>query len=313
MAGQRPARSDVRLGVRIFAVASLLALAIVVFRLAIPESPAPTPVVATIGALTGIAAPSPAVARAPATPTPAVLALAATPAASYGRRRPIVCLDPGHGGADLGNVRLDNNLIALREKDLTLATALALASRLRSDGFDVVLTRTTDAEVNPDNRDVNGDGTVAPSGGDAQTDQLDDLQARVNFCNAAHADLLLSIHYNGAANHALAGYEVWYNDHRTFSDRNLAFANMLHDALGAAYAGVGYQANDRGIGADDLAVLGPARPGKLVPSAMPGALVEGLFLSNDQDAQFIMSEHGLATIVGADEAAIKAYFAKYPV
>src|SRR5690349_8856440 len=261
MAARRPDRNQARIGVRILAAASLLALAVVLFRLAIPESPAPVPVASTVNPPTIAPPPSPSLARIPATPLPA-----ASPQLARSGRRPIVCLDPGHGGADLGNVRVENGQIALREKDLTLATALALASRLRSDGFDVVLTRTTDAEVNPDNRDVNGDGTVAPSGGEAQTDQLDDLQARVDICNAAHADLLLSIHYNGAANRALAGYEVWYNDKRTFSDRSQAFASIIHDALGAAYAGVGYQANDRGIGTDDLAVLGPARPGKLVPS-----------------------------------------------
>ena len=31
---------------------------------------------------------------------------------------------------------------------------------------------------------------------------------------------------------------------------------------------------------EDHAVTGPERPGKLVPSEMPGAVIEGLFLSN---------------------------------
>ncbi|HEU5432503.1 MAG TPA: N-acetylmuramoyl-L-alanine amidase [Thermomicrobiales bacterium] len=227
--------------------------------------------------------------------------------------RPLVCLDPGHGGSDLGNVRVVDDKIVLQEKDLTLQVAQALADRLRADNMNVLLTRTTDSEVNPTNSDVNGDGTVAPTDGDAQTDQLDDLQARVNICNAANANLLVSIHFNSAVNVHLAGYEVWYNDKRPFSDRSKTFATFAHDELGKAFAAAGYEANDRGIGVDDLAVLAPARPGKLVPSNMPGAIVEGLFLSNDGDATFIESGRASDAIVTAYERAIQRYFAEYPV
>jgi N-acetylmuramoyl-L-alanine amidase len=272
------------------------------------RAPAPTP--------TPIPAPTaaPTATSAPPTPTPAptTAAPAATPQIAAGGR-PIVCLDPGHGGSDLGNVRLAGSKIELEEKDLTLQVGQALADRLRADNMNVVLTRSSDTEVNPNDSDVNGDGTVAPTDGEAQTDQLDDLQARVNVCNAANANLLVSIHFNSAENVHLAGYEVWYNDKRPFSDRSKTFATFAHDELGKAFAAAGYEANDRGIGVDDLAVLGPARPGKLVPSNMPGAVVEGLFLSNDGDAAFIESGRATDAIVTAYERAIQRYFAAYPV
>ncbi len=110
-------------------------------------------------------------------------------------------------------------------------TRCLLAERLREKGFEVVLTRETDTEVNPSNEDVNGDGTVAPEGGPARTEQIDDLQARVNICNLAAADLLVSVHYNGAENKFLSGYEVWFNDEREFSGRSEAFATFMHEAL----------------------------------------------------------------------------------
>ena len=50
----------------------------------------------------------------------------------------------------------------------------------------------------------------------------------------------------------------------------------MHDALKKGFADAGYDAVDRGIGIEDHAVTGPERPGKLVPSEMPGAVVEGL-------------------------------------
>jgi N-acetylmuramoyl-L-alanine amidase len=309
MLERRGPDDGVALGALILAAATLLALLIVGLRLAAGgrmPAPTPTPIPApTVAPTATVLPPTP-------TPMPAVATPAATPQIAAGNH-PIVCLDPGHGGSDLGNVRVVEDKIVLQEKDLTLQVAKELADRLRSDNMNVVLTRTSDAEVNPNNSDVNGDGTVAPTDGDAQTDQLDDLQARVNFCNAANANLLVSIHFNSAENVHLAGYEVWYNDKRTFSDRSKTFATFAHDELGKAFAAAGYEANDRGIGSDDLAVLGPARPGKLVPSNMPGAVVEGLFLSNDGDAAFIQSGRAVDAIVTAYERAIQRYFAEYPV
>ncbi len=55
-------------------------------------------------------------------------------------------------------------------------------------------------------------------------------------------------------------------------------------------------------------MTGPERPGKLTPSEMPGAVVEGLFLSNEEDAAFIQSDIAAETIIGAYEEAINAYY-----
>lgn len=219
----------------------------------------------------------------------------------------VVCIDPGHGGADLGNVRVENGEITLREKDFTLQHSLALGKRLEQMGYQVVYTRTADAEANPNNLDANGDGIVAEEGGEARSDQLDDLQARVLICNQGRADALVSVHYNGAENEFLEGYEVWYNDEREFSDRSARLATLAHEELGKAFAVAGYEANDRGIGTEAHALTGPARPGKLVPSEMPGVVVEGLFLSNEEDAAFIQTPQAEEAIVTAYATAIDRF------
>jgi N-acetylmuramoyl-L-alanine amidase len=283
-------------------------------RLAAPP-PTATPVPTTTPLPTPTATPLPPTLTprpVPPTPTPAPVPVAGVDELYAQDGRNIVCIDPGHGGADLGNVRVENGRIALQEKDIVLEHSLMLAERLREKGYEVVLTRETDTEVNPSNEDVNGDGEVAPEGGPARTDQLDDLQARVNICNLAAADLLVSVHYNGAENEFLAGYEVWFNDERGFSGRSQAFATFMHEALTEAYANAGYDAVDRGIGIEDHVVTGPERPGELVPSEMPGAVIEGLFLSNEEDAAFIESEIADETLVGAYEQAITRYFSVYP-
>jgi len=310
-----------RRGALIFGASVLVAAIIVAARLLLggdsgPERGQPVPALPTAVFLTPTAAvptvppATPLPTPVPATPTPPPQA-AAEPVATANEEGDlagrVVCLDPGHGGADLGNVRVENNEIVIQEKDLTLAHALEISRRLEARGATVIFTRTTDSEVNPDNQDVNGDGVVASEDGEANSDQLDDLQARVNVCNGAGAELLVSIHYNGAENEFLQGYEVWYNDDRPFSDLNARFAAIMHEELGRAYAEAGYDAFDKGIGIQDFAVLGPERPGKLVPSSMPGAVIEGLFLTNEEDAAFIQSPVATETLVGAYERAIVRY------
>jgi N-acetylmuramoyl-L-alanine amidase len=279
--------------------AVVFAMIVTGLRLGPLADPVPTP--------PPTATPVPTVTAVPS-PTPASPPQSAAPSPVPGVAGRVVCIDPGHGGADLGNVRIENGQIALREKDFTLEHALMLADRLRSHGMEVVMTRTTDTEVNPDNLDVNGDGTVAAEGGEARSNQLDDLQARIHICNQAGADILVSVHYNGAENEFLQGYEVWYNGDRPFSENSAVLARAMHRQLAIQYAAAGYEAFDKGIGLEEHAMTGPARPGKLVPSEMPGIIVEGLFLSNDEDAAFIVTDAAAPALVTAYELAILDYF-----
>jgi N-acetylmuramoyl-L-alanine amidase len=312
-------QEDVARGAMILLISLGIAALIVGVRLGSERFAAPPPTATPVPTATPLPTPSatplpptPTPRPQPPTPTPAAVAVAGVDELYARDGRNIVCIDPGHGGEDLGNVRLENGRITLQEKDFTLEHSQLLADRLREKGFEVVLTRETDAEVNPSNEDVNGDGTVAPEGGPARTEQIDDLQARVNICNLAAADLLVSVHYNGAENTFLSGYEVWFNDEREFSGRSEAFATFMHEALEKGFVSAGYDAVDRGIGIEDHVVTGPERPGELVPSEMPGAVVEGLFLSNDKDAAFIQSDRADEALVGAYEEAITRYFSVYP-
>jgi len=312
-------QEDVARGAMILLISLGIAALIVGVRLGSERFAAPLPTATPVPTATPLPTPTatplpptPTPRPQPPTPTPAAVAVAGVDELYARDGRNIVCIDPGHGGEDLGNVRLENGRITLQEKDFTLEHSQLLADRLREKGFEVVLTRETDTEVNPSNEDVNGDGTVAPEGGPARTEQIDDLQARVNICNLAAADLLVSVHYNGAENTFLSGYEVWFNDEREFSGRSEAFATFMHEALEKGFVSAGYDAVDRGIGIEDHVVTGPERPGELVPSEMPGAVVEGLFLSNDKDAAFIQSDRADEALVGAYEEAITRYFSVYP-
>jgi N-acetylmuramoyl-L-alanine amidase len=63
--------------------------------------------------------------------------------------KPVIVLDPGHGGVDPGAVTADGKT----EKELVLAYALALRDALNATGqFDIVMTRDSDVAVSLNNR-----------------------------------------------------------------------------------------------------------------------------------------------------------------
>jgi N-acetylmuramoyl-L-alanine amidase len=89
-----------------------------------------------------------------------------TPAPQRDGRVSIV-IDPGHGGpTDLGGVGIGG----LREKDIVLPMSLEVAKILEQNGIQVIMTRTTDRDL--------------------------DLPPRTELANRVNADLFVSIHAN---------------------------------------------------------------------------------------------------------------------
>src|SRR5262249_26208242 len=120
--------------------------------------------------------PSTAVPPPPAAPQPAPQPSASpTPAPApqqqpFNNGKPTVFVDPGHGAKEIGaSAKFDDGSTIL-EKDLNLRVASRLADLLKAAGFNVVQSRTADAQVNA-TRDLTGDGKIALA---------DDLQARVD-------------------------------------------------------------------------------------------------------------------------------------
>jgi N-acetylmuramoyl-L-alanine amidase len=76
-----------------------------------------------------------------------VLGLGTDPRGVAGQERPIIMLDPGHGGAQAGVV-----VGQMVEKDLVLRLAFITAAEFVREGYDVRLTRTGDYAVANDDR-----------------------------------------------------------------------------------------------------------------------------------------------------------------
>lgn len=274
-----------------------------------------------------------------ATPTPELIQTPTPPSNQTGIAMPtqsltnaehIVCIDAGHGGWDPGYTREANSRApAIQESDINLAMAWMLKERLEQEGIGVVLTRPSGLAVNVFNEDINGDGQTLQ---DSETaGDRDELQARINICNEAGADLLISLHLNGFDDGTARGYEVLYTraPFRPFGDRSADFANFVYREINAAYGDAGFDTQPRGAIADDeldavlhdggverhLIMLGPAIQNAdytIEPSQMPGIVVEPVFISNDDDAAFIARTENQQLLVDAYTRGILQYFEKYP-
>ncbi|WP_138207526.1 N-acetylmuramoyl-L-alanine amidase [Haloimpatiens lingqiaonensis] len=129
-----------------------------------------------------------------------------------------ICIDPGHGGYDSGAV----GPTGLKEKDVTLAVALKLGKILSDKGIDVVYTRTSDKVY-------------------WQSNESEDLKARVNIARESGADYFVSIHCN-AFNSAAKGIETYFslNNNQNGESKKLAEAiqKCLVNEIGLSNRGV---------------------------------------------------------------------------
>jgi N-acetylmuramoyl-L-alanine amidase len=244
----------------------------------------------------------------------------------------VVCIDPGHGGWDFGRQRQDPDYGPpfLNESEINLGMALMLRDELEARGVTAVLTRETGTAVNIFSEDINEDGrTLLDS---RQDGDRDELQARINICNEAEADILVSMHLNGFDSDDARGYEVLYTPAptREFGEQNLDLATFIYREIGAAYNRTGFETESRGVKSDEddldaemhefgsernLVLTGPAVNNPdytIVPSNMPGAIVEPVFITNQDDVDFIVLPENQLLLAEAYAEGIMTYFDKYP-
>lgn len=230
-----------------------------------------------------------------------------------------VFLDPGHGGPDSG-VLASAAGVPASEARLTLAIARRASALLRRAGFRVVLSRTGDSMAALLRRgDVRGRLLTAAA-------VRRDVIARTTCANAASADVLVAVHLNSFADPAVHGAETFYNPNRPFSGRSRALATLLQRATVRSLVRAGWDTSDRGVSTDEAAggtaltaeaaaygqllELGPADPPWFrYPSAMPGAVVEPLFLTNPDEARRVLTPAGQGAVASGIVRGLAAYFA----
>jgi N-acetylmuramoyl-L-alanine amidase len=158
------------------------------------------------------------------------------------RGRFLVVLDPGHGGPDPGAVGIGG----LRETDVVLDVSLQVARLLQARGVQVLMTRTSEVDV--------------------------DLPPRVAMANSARATAFVSIHANALsmARPDVNGVETFFFDGAGNASRSLAAA--LQGRMMAVSPGT----PNRGVK--------PGRFFVIRRAAMPAALLEMGFVTGAVDA-----------------------------
>jgi N-acetylmuramoyl-L-alanine amidase len=219
-------------------------------------------------------------------------------------------VDAGHGGREVGTSHSYPDGYVLQEKALNLRVASRLRDLLQEAGYEVTMTRTTDAQVNVDNRDLTGDG---------KADTSDDLQARVDVANKARSDIFVSVHFNGTADPNTKGTYIFWDPDRTFSDRNRALAETVQAAMVKSLKDAGYTTVDRGARTDTSVLAGGhyylLSPNTAIvprPSEMPAIIGEPLFLTNTDDASAARNDRIVEAVARGYLEGIKAYFTRYP-
>ena len=183
--------------------------------------------------------------------------------------KPVVVIDPGHGGRSKVGGSSPNNAVGpngLLEKDLTLDIAQRVKP-LIAGVADVSLTRERDVNIG--------------------------LTDRAKAARDAHAALFLSVHLNGWNDASVDGTETWVA--RSANQRSRDFAAKLLAKLTKTT-----QVTSRGVKQSDFGVLLPDRhdPGTAA------CLAEIAFLTNPAQAKHLTDDHYKQQIAEALAAAI---------
>lgn len=187
----------------------------------------------------------------------------------------IICIDPGHGGTDVGAIGHIGGK-DVYEKNITLSIALPLRDMLTSAGAKVVMTRDTD-------KDVYGPWADADP----------ELQARCDIANEAHADAFVSIHIDSFSNSSVDGTTAYYN---AKSSKDLLLAQMMHQVTMNSLS-----IPDRGVKSNDFYVN--------VYTTMPSVLMEMGFITNDHRVKMLTSSWGPRGIAQSLFNGLVNYFA----
>lgn len=224
--------------------------------------------------------------------------------------RPLVVIDPGHGGKDPGAI---SPIANKREKDVTLQVGIAIRDALAASGrVRVAMTR--------------------------EDDRFLVLRDRYEIARRMKADLFISIHADAAPHNDGARGATIYTLSEVASDREAALlaarenqADRLGDAPLSEDAGVNRilidlaQRESMNISAVFAAVLRregsayfPFRPDfhrfaslvVLKAPDVPSILFETGYLTNAVDLSYIESREGQRRIASGMKSAIEAHFAR---
>lgn len=171
--------------------------------------------------------------------------------------RPVVVIDPGHGGNDPGKVGIDGSL----EKNINLQIAGRLKRYLEQADVDVIMTREEDIGLYKE---------------EDHGKKMADMRNRCEKINESGADLVVSIHQNSYHEEAISGGQVFYY-------KDSAKGKRLAEILQKRFSYVLGAGNRRLAKANGNYYL-------LLHVKSPIVIVECGFLSNRSEAAMLQDE-----------------------
>ena len=166
-------------------------------------------------------------------------------------KKPVLLIDPGHGGYDPGTS--GNGLV---EKNLTLEFGKALQELATGRGYEARMTRTKDVRLG--------------------TTEAEDIDSRAAL-GTSDVDLMVSLHFNGFSNPTAAGLETWKD--------GTATGRQAAEAIQASCLAAFPLTHDRGV--KDGLTRYDGYPLGIMVNHCPTVLVELGFLTNWNDADVI--------------------------
>lgn len=194
-----------------------------------------------------------------------------------------IAIDPGHGGHDPGAIGYH---VGLKEKDVTLVTALALQRLLEQAGAEVFMTRSSDTLV---------EASVQPG-----QHIRPDLWKRRNIVNDWSPDFFISLHNNSWRDRLAGGFETYYNNLSLNSPNGKRAARMIQDRLVAEF-----NRRDRGIKYKE------SSDAVLQIDDFPSVLAEMLFISNKTEEKILAEPDFAQRAAQAVFMGINDYFSSF--
>lgn len=188
---------------------------------------------------------------------------------SSGASAPVIVIDPGHGGLDLG---ARSKKPYCEEKRIALMTAQLAKKYLDRLGYRVILTRSQDVFL--------------------------PLSRRTRLANPSRAALFVSLHYNSCSNASAHGIEVFYCDSKREGARTKSSKKLADLILGDLIKRT--KAKSRGVKKGNFYVIRESK--------VPAVLVEGGFISNPNERSKLRQRDYLDKIARAVADGVDQYF-----
>ncbi|MDE6169326.1 MAG: N-acetylmuramoyl-L-alanine amidase [Acetatifactor sp.] len=188
--------------------------------------------------------------------------------------KPVIVIDPGHGGENLGTTENGHE-----EKSMTMITARAMYEELSLyDDVEVYLTRTDDVDM--------------------------DLDERAEFAASVNADFLFSIHYNASETHELFGAEIWISAFPPYNGYGYQFGcEFLAPLRDRGLFLRGIKTRLKSNGDDYYGIIREA-----AARDIPAAILEHCHVDHARDAEYCDTEADLIQFGREDATAVAKYF-----